>query len=408
MNDAVPVPKPSDFGTLEELECRGRLVFLRTDPSMVSLAVGDSTESSSSPMARGLCSATLRRLLDLEARVIVATHLSGQQLADEGLSSLEEFGMRLSEQMRIEVLMPDDCLGDAVKMVTGDLREGQVCLLPDLLSNPGEAPGEEGFARALSQYCDSYVGDAFAASHLKYSSLTRLPHLCGRKALGLNARRELSAIQGWLSPDATPRLLIVGGQHFSEKIGLIDELLSRVQSLHLTGGVANTVLAATGTTLGTTAIQEQSLARARSLLLRARDLGVKVTLPIDARVQGAAGSEIVDIADVPSDAAVMDIGPASVAALQAIMRRSSGMLIWGPAGRISATDGQASTLALLESAGTARGPRLVLGQALRKFTLEQPESAYSGIDWVITGSEAAKEGLTQGSLPAIEALRNLG
>lgn len=427
MSDAVPIPSPSDFGTLEELECRGRLVFLRTDPSLVTEVAATempipTTQTAEGPVAAvptggeastaarnilgpGACATTLKRLLELEARVIVATHLTGREFADEGLTSMEELGMRLSEQLRVEVLMPDECLGDAVKMVTGDLRDGQVCLLPDLLSHPGEASGDEGFARALASYCDSYVGDAIAASHLQYASLTRLPRLCARRALGLNARAELSAIQTWLSGSAAPRLLIVGGRLFSQKIELLDELLTRVHTLHLTGGVANTVLAATGRNLGETPIEQKYLARARSFLTRARDLGVKVSLPVDVRVRKAGRIEQFDVAEVPQEAVVIDLGPASIAALESNIVRARGMLAWGPGGCLSTAEGTTSTLALLKLANRAGGPRLLLGEALRQFTLKQSPETFAGAGWVITGSVAAKCGLAQGSLPGIEALR---
>ncbi len=409
-----PAPSLSGFGTLQDLQCRGRLVFLRADPSLATVSRTQPavepepggeppTEPGAQPPAEP--GPTLVELLKMQARVVVGTHLTGDLERDEGMKSIEQLGLALSESLQVEVLVPDEHHGEALKMIAADLRPGQICLLPNLLDHPGEASADEGFARALATFVDSYVGDAFGASHERYATTTILPRLCARSALGEQARRELLAARAWLAHEAAPRLAIIGGDDLAGKMSVIDSLLPRLDTLCLTGGPATTMLAAS-TAAGAKAEQ---LALARALSSRCRDRGIRLVLPSDLRVRAAGADEarVVTPATASLRDTVEDIGPESEAQLAEEIAKAGGALLWGPCGRVELEAGRTATRSLLEGAGRGRGPSLLVGGALRKLCLREPALA-AAADLASTGSRALLTLLGGGQLPGIEALRRGG
>jgi phosphoglycerate kinase len=404
--------EPMDvFGTIDDLDCRGRRVFLRADaflvdsldvptPACAEPALGVEASAPRTPEAVS----SLRRLIELEARVIVGAHAS----AETGNASVESLALRLSEKLGLEVLMPDECVGDAAVRAVQNLRQGQICVLPDLLScGAGESRNDETFARALAAYVDAYVNDAFSASHLEYASLVRLPRLAPRRALGFRARRELQVLSQVFALSRGAVSMGLGGQHFSDKIDVLSAWLPRLSTLCVGGGVANTLLCATGQ-LATSASAEQSrLAQARSLLTRARDLGVVVLLPVDLRVQwaGEAQTRVVTPRGMPDGAQIVDVGPESLQRFSEALGKATNVLWWGPFGNVAHPDGAASSRELAELCARPSLMSVVIGGDTRRFVRQLPPEVGAQIDLVSTGSGAAKALLMGQRLPGIEALR---
>ena len=338
---------------------------------------------------------------------MIGTHLSREAAEETGQDSLEALGSRLSERLQVEVLMPDECVGDAVVRVIHDLRQGQVCLLPDLSSVRGEASNDEAFARALSGYVDAYVGDAFSASHLEYASLVRLPRLAPRRALGYRARRELMVLSRLLALPRRALALAVGGRLFSEKVDLLDAWLPRLEQVCVGGGMALTLLAALGKIPAEASAEPDRLAQARSFVKKARDLGVEVLLPVDFRVQFGVErhSEIVRPERVPAEARIVDIGPESVERFATALGTAEHLLWWGPFGNLQNALGRAASQRLAELCASPDIASVVLGSDTRRFVRQLPPEIEAGIELVCSGSAAAKTLLSQRRLPAIEALR---
>ena len=143
-----PNAQPMDaFGTLEDLDCRGRRVFVRVDPQVFETLdeapAATSSEGEVQVAMPARASSTLRRLLELEARIVVATHFTPEARAETGLDGVEALATRLSEQLGAEVFMPDEPVGDAAQRVIQELRQGQLCVLPDLFDHPGEQRQED-------------------------------------------------------------------------------------------------------------------------------------------------------------------------------------------------------------------------------------------------------------------------
>jgi phosphoglycerate kinase len=440
-----PGARPLDaFDALEDLDPRGRRVFLRVDPFVLdvladaatttpppgapSVAEGDSAPTSpappagpaptTAPVSTGApapaaapppATSTLQRLLELEARVVLATHFTPEARAETGLDGVEALASRLSERLGVEVFMPDECFGDAAQRVIGELRHGQLCVLPDLAAARGgvEQKNDEAFARALASSADAYVLDAFSASHLEYASLVKVPRLLPRRALGAHCRRELETLSSVFAKSRGSVALALGGRTFSDKIDTLGAWLSRVDRLCIGGGVAMTLLAAAGKARADACAEPDRLAQARSLLGRARDLGVTITLPVDFLVQleGDQGTLVKRPADVPARARILDIGPESAAEFVSVLGKAEHLLWWGPLGNLGQPEGGAASGALATLCARPEIMSVVMGGDTRRFVRALPPEVRAGIDLVSTGSAAARALLAGRRMPGIEAVR---
>jgi phosphoglycerate kinase len=420
VNETGSKPNPSAntapidaFGSLEDLDCRGRRVFVRVEPQVVETldeAVAPPSDASGEAVLGPMPAAsTLRRLLELEARIVVATHFTPEARTETGLDGVEALAARLSEQLGAEVFLPDEPVGDAAVRVIQELRQGQICVLPDLEASRGgsEQRNDEAFARALATSVDAYVFDAFSASHLELASTVRLPRLVPRRALGLRCRRELSVLSDVFALSRGSVALVVGGRSFAEKIDTIAEWLPRVDRLCIGGAMAVTVLAAAGRAPVEACTEPERLAQARSLLSRARDLGVKLELPVDFRVQleGDRGSLIKAPGDLRPKARILDIGPESLSRFVELLGKARHLIWWGPLGALRHAEGAEASREIAALCARTEVESVVLGGDTRAFVRRLPPEAVAGINLVSTGSVAARALLGGRRLPGVEAVR---
>jgi phosphoglycerate kinase len=438
------------FGSLEDLDCRGRRVFLRVDPylldtlddadaespapppahaepgapealesSRVAFDRADPRRFAGGPFAPGPftplaapapapATATLKRLLELEARVVIATHFTPEARAETGLDGVDALATRLSERLGVEVFMPDECVGDAAVRVINELRQGQLCVLPDLVATrDGEQNNDEAFARALASSMDAYVFEAFSASHLEYASTVRLPRLLPRRALGQRARRELGTLSSVFSLNRGSVGLALGGHSFADKIDTLGAWLPRVDRLCIGGAVATTLLCAAGRAAPEASPEPDRLAQARSLIARARDLGVAITLPVDFVVQleGDQGTLVKRPADLPARARIVDIGPESIRLFSEVLGKAKHLLWWGPLGDLRHPEGTQASRALAALCARPEIMSVAIGGDTRRFVRQLGPELSRGLDLVSTGSLAARALLAGRRLPGIESVR---
>jgi len=445
IDGSKPGTRPLDaFGALEDLDCRGRRVLLRVDPYVIDAlededaerlraagpeapteAAGAGADGAAREMAPDMAQApapqpppappspsvrsTLRRLLELEARVVLATHFTPEARSATGLDGVESLASRLSERLGVDVFMPDECVGDAAVRVIGELRQGQLCVLPDLAAARGgaEEKNDEAFARALASSLDAYVFDAFSASHLELASTAKLPRLVPRRALGERARRELEVLSSVFALNRGSVGLLLGGRTFSDKSETLTSWLPRVDRLCIGGALSLTLLAADGRARPDASAEQDRLAQARSLLSRARDLGVSLTLPLDFVVQleGDQGTLVKRPTDVPPKARIIDIGPESVALFGEVLGKAKHLLWWGPLGNLRHPEGSAASRSLAALCAEPSIVSVVLGDDTRRFVRTLSAELQSGLDLVSTGSAAARALLAGRRLPGIEAVR---
>jgi phosphoglycerate kinase len=391
--------------SIDELQLTGKRVFLRADfnvPLDGSRRVTDDTR------IREVLP-TLRRLLQLGGRVMVASHLGRPKGKPDPALSLEPAASKLSELLgkSYEVLLADDCVGDGVRKLVKELKDGQVVMLENLRFHREEEANDAGFARALADNADVYVNDAFGAAHRAHASTVGMVGFVKEKAGGYLLRREMDFLGRLLRSPALPYVAVLGGAKVSDKIKFIESLLPRVNTLLIGGAMAYTFLAVEGVAIGKSRVEADKLDVARRALEAARRLGKELVLPIDhvvaSEVSETAVPREVKERSIPAGMMGLDIGP-KTRALYAEHLRVAKTILWnGPMGLFEIPAFAAGTRAIADTMAKCRDATTVVGggdsaAAVHAFGLAEKMSHVS------TGGGATLEFLKGHELPGIKAL----
>ncbi len=358
---------------------------------------------------------TIRFAVEAGAKVILASHLGRPKGRDEKLS-LEPVGARLAELTGWEVHLPEDCIGDAPKKVIHDLRVAsagqrggpQICLLENLRFHEGEEKNDESFARALAELCDVYVDDAFGAMHRAHASVDALPRLIKDRGMGMLVAAELGALARLVESPERPYVAVLGGAKVTDKIAVIEALLSRCSSICIGGAMANTFLAALGRNMQRSLVEGDKLALARTLLSKADSAGVKILLPSDVVVGSsidAPEGKVVAVDAVPAETMALDIGPKTVAAYTAVLREAKTVFWNGPMGLFEAAPFASGTFDLARSMSKISGFTVVGGGDSAAAVHQAGEDVATGFNHISTGGGASLEFIEGKRMPGIEALR---
>lgn len=387
--------------SMKDMDLEGRRTFIRVDfnvPLDGSRVTDDTRIREVLP--------TIRHAREQGARVVLASHVGRPKGKRDPALSLEPVGARLAELLDAEVHLADDCIGDGPRKLVSDLREGQVALLENLRFHPGEEADDEGFARELAKLGDVYVNDAFGAAHRAHASVHALPPLVRERGIGLLMQKELEALGTLRSSPEHPFVALLGGAKVSDKIGVIEALFPRLNTLLIGGAMANTFLAANGKNMGRSKVEEDKLKTARSLLHDADQHDVEVLLPLDVVVASsleAEAGQTVSVDEIPDDAMALDVGPQTVDAFRQALRGARCIFWNGPMG-------------LFERAAFANGTREI-ARAVAEcagFTVVGGGDSVAAINQaglmgrfghVSTGGGASLEFLEGASLPGVEAIR---
>jgi phosphoglycerate kinase len=392
------------FRTLDALNPAGQRVLLRADLN-VPVHAGRITDLT---RIERLCP-TIRELASKGARVIVCSHFDrprGKRIPE---MSLAPVAAALSKVLGRAVDFADDCIGPEAEHAAATLQDGRVLVLENTRFHPEEEKNDPAFAAALAKLADIYVNDAFSAAHRAHASTEGVAHHLPAYA-GRLMQAELEALEAALGNPHRPVMAVVGGAKVSTKLDLLANLLDQVQVLVIGGAMANTFLAAQGIDVGKS-LQETELHRtARDILVRAKGAGCEVMLPIDGVVatELAPGVKtwIVPIKHVPAGMMILDIGPASVAALE---QRLAAMhtLVWnGPLGAFETPPFDTATVAFAKAAATATKSshlRSVAGGGDTVSALRHA-GASAAMSYVSTAGGAFLEWLEGKSLPGVAAL----
>lgn len=392
----------STIRSIRDLPIEGRRTFIRVDFN-VPIENGKVTDTSRVDATLP----TIRHALERGAKVVLASHAGRPKGKRKPEYSLEPVGAVLAEKLKCEVLLTDDCISDAAFKVVADLRDNQVALLENLRFHPGEEANDEAFARELAKLADVYVNDAFGAAHRAHASVSALPKLMRERGIGFVMEQEITALERMRAADTHPFVAVLGGAKVSDKIGVLEALLERVDALLIGGAMANTFLAAQGLQLGKSLVEQDKLALARSLMQRAQDKKVKLLLPVDLVVApglDSATGRTVPANEVPADEMALDIGPKTAALFsQAIL--SAKALFWnGPLGLFEKKPFSEGTLAIARAGAECSGFTLV-GGGDSVAAVNQAGLA-SKYDHVSTGGGASLEFLEGSPMPGIEAVRS--
>ena len=316
--------------TVEDIDVKGKKVLVRCD---FNVKMEDGVITSDKRIVASL--PTINYLLDHGAKLILCSHLGRPKGEFKPEFSLAPVAKRLGELLGKEVKMAKDVVGESAQALAADLKEGEVLLLENVRFHAEETKNDPEFAKKLASLADIYVNDAFGSAHRAHASTTGvadyLPAVCGYLI-----QKELQYIGGALENPKRPLVAILGGAKVSDKIGVITNLMEKVDTLIVGGGMAYTFFAALGHSVGTSLLEADKIDLAKEMMDKAAAKGVKFLIPIDNVIgkEYKADTEYatVDSDDIPDGWMGLDIGPKSTE-LFANAVKDAGTVIWnGPMG----------------------------------------------------------------------------
>jgi len=391
------------FRTLRSLDAAGRRVFVRVDFNAPLAADGSVSDASRIEATLP----TLRYLLGKNARLVVASHLGRPQGKRDPKQSLKPVRERLERFLRQPVAFAEGIVGPEAEAAASALKDGEVLLLENLRFDSREEANDPGFSGALARLADVYVNDAFGAAHRAHASTVGMAAHLSERAAGFLMEKELGALGRLLTSAQAPFVAILGGAKISGKIDVLQNLLPRVDRLVVGGGMMFTFLRAKGLATGGSLVEEERIEMARELL--AGPHASKLLLPSDCRVasdiRGSDPGAIVASHAIPADRAGVDIGPASLEAIAAVLSEARTVFWNGPMGVFEVPAYAVGTMGVAREVAkaTKRGAFTVVGGGDSLAAVHQA-GVESQITHCSTGGGASLEFLEGRTLPGVAAL----
>ena len=317
--------------TIEDIELNGKKVLVRCDFNVPQDEDGNITDDNRITAALP----TIRYLLSNRAAVILCSHLGRPKGEFKAKYSLAPVAARLTELLSQEVKLAKDVIGPDADALTSSLKPGEVMLLENVRFHKEEEKNDPEFAKKLASYAEVYVNDAFGTAHRAHATTAGvadyLPAVCG-----FLIGKEIGVMGKALEEPKRPFVAILGGAKVSDKIGVINNLLEKVDTLIVGGGMAYTFTKAMGGSIGKSLCEEDKLGYAREMVEKAKAKGVKFLLPVDniAASEFSADAEavVVKTCDIPDDLMGLDIGPETVKLFSEAIK-GAGTVVWnGPMG----------------------------------------------------------------------------
>lgn len=388
--------------TIEDIDVSGKKVLVRCD---FNVPLKDGTITNDKRIVAAL--PTIQYLVKNNARVILCSHLGRPKGEYKPEFSLAPVAARLSELLGKEVKLAKDenVVGTEAKALSAAMQDGDVILLENVRFRKEETKNEENFSKDLASLAEVYVNDAFGTAHRAHCSTTGvasyLPAVCGYLI-----QKEISVMGEALNSPKRPLVAILGGAKVSDKIGVINNLLEKVDTLIVGGGMAYTFFKAKGYEVGTSICEDDKVELAKEMLAKAEAKGIRFLLPIDNKIGDKfdenCQSQIVDSDKIPSDWMGMDIGPKTIA-LFCDAVKDAGTVIWnGPMGVFEFAQFAEGTLEVAKAIAASNAISIIGGgdsvAAVTKLGFADKMSHIS------TGGGASLEFLEGLELPGIAAL----
>jgi len=323
--------------TIEDLNVAGKRVLVRCDfnvPMKEGVITNDNRIVGALP--------TIKYLMEKGARLILCSHLGKPKNGPEEKFSLAPVAVRLSELLGKTVVFANDdnVVGDNAKAAVAAMKDGDVVLLQNTRFRKEETKNIEDFSKDLASLCDVYVDDAFGSCHRAHCSTVGVAGLVKETAVGYLMQKEIKYLGNAVEDPQRPFLAILGGAKVADKLSVIENLLNKVDTLIIGGGMAYTFLKAQGCEVGTSLVDNEKVEYCANMLKKAEEKGVKLLLPVDTVVSasfpdpidGPVVTEVVDSHKIPSDKMGLDIGP-KTQELFAKAAKEAKTVVWnGPMG----------------------------------------------------------------------------
>jgi phosphoglycerate kinase len=347
---------------------------------------------------------TIRYILEHGGSAVLCSHLGRpkERSADLSLKPVAEY---LSKVLGQKVALAPDCIGDHTGKMIEALKPGEAILLENLRFHKEEEANDRDFSHELARHKQVYVNDGFGSAHRAHASTVGVTRFIAERAAGFLMMRELDALRAVTENPHRPSVAILGGAKVSDKIGLIRNLLTKVDAILIGGAMAYTFLKAQGVPVGRSRVEDDKLALARELLAEAAQKGVKIVLPSDHIVASAPDPDATPhtVAEIPSEMMGLDIGPDTAAAFIAEIARAKTVIWNGPLGFFEIPAFAAGTMRVGEALANQSGVISIIGGG-------DTAAAFAHAPWankfthISTGGGATLEFLEGRELPGVKAL----
>ena len=351
---------------------------------------------------------TIKLAREARARVILMSHLGRPKGKPDPKYSLEPAARRLADLLDDEVILPDDCVGDGVRSLVRSLKDGQLLLLENLRFHKEETAGDESFGSELAALGEVFINDAFGTMHRAHASMAQVPRFVAHKGMGLLVKKEYDSLSRLLQGFRRPFVAVLGGAKVSDKIGVIQALLDRVDVLVVGGAMANTFLAAQGHDMGRSLVETDKLDVAARTLAAAREKKVRVVLPEDVVVVPAISEDlertVVSADQIPADLMAVDIGPATVARFKEVLAEARTVFWNGPMGVYEVPALRKGTEDVAQAVAQINGFSVVGGGDSVAAVRQSGVTPF--ISHISTGGGASLEYIEGRELPGFTALKS--
>lgn len=388
--------------SINDIDFQGKRVFCRVDfnvPLDDKNQVTDDTRINASMP-------TIRHIINNGGRLILASHLGRPKNGPEAKFSLASVAPCLSQYLGTSVRMAPDCVGPDVKRMVDQMNDGDVLLLENVRFHAGETKNDPEFAKALAANADIYVNNAFGTAHRAHASTEGVTKYLQPSAAGFLLEKEIKYLGLALAYPDHPFVAVIGGAKVSDKIAVIENLLDKVDTLIIGGGMAYTFLQAKDRPTGKSLVETDKISLAKELIQKAAEKGVNLLLPQDhivaAEFSPTADHKVCSDANFPADWMALDIGPATIATYTGALRNAR-MVVWnGPMGVFEFDNFAKGTIAVAETLAESKARSIVGGgdsvAAVKKAGVE------SKMTHISTGGGASLEFLEGKELPGLAAL----
>jgi len=389
--------------SIDEIEIREKKVFIRVDFNVPIGKEGEVLDDTRILAALPTIEYAVRE----KARVIIASHLGRPGGKLNPKLTLEPVGRRLSEVLNREVFFPEDCVGDAVKKVSGDMHPGSIMLLENLRFHKGEEENDPKFAKKLAKVADIYVNEAFSVSHRSHASVVGILDFFETACVGFEFKNEIENLSRLIEDPPRPFVAVFGGRSASEKIPLIESLLDKVDTILIGGAISNTFLKALGKEVGRSAVDQIALYSALRLISSASVRNIRLALPEDyvlikGDLNNYSGSFIMSAGALPKDVVAVDIGSKTIEYFTSRILKAKTVFWNGPVGVYESEDFRKGTLEVTKAIADSDAFSVAAGW---DTVLAIKKTDYSDkIKHLSKGGRAALEFIQGKRLPALEAL----
>ena len=397
--------------TIRDIDLTNKKLFIRVDFN-VPLTEDGQTITDDTRIVATL--PTIEYALRHRAKVILASHLGRPKGKPNPKYSLRPVAIRLRELLdkkfsdSINVAFSPDCVGEIAEEMARQLESGQVLLLENLRFHAEEEANDPAFSKALASLAEVYVNDAFGSAHRAHASTEGITHYLKPAVAGLLMEKEITYLGKALESPEKPFVAILGGSKISGKIDVIQNLLDKVDSLVIVGGMAYTFYRALGVKTAKSLVEEDKIDLAKETLAKAKAKGVKLLLPVDNVIADSfandAKTQVWDSSkDFPEGWQGLDIGPESVAAIEQVVATAKTIVWNGPAGVFEFPRFAAGTNAIARAVAANRTATSIIGGGDSVSAINQAGVA-DQITHISTGGGASLEFLEGKKLPGVEAL----